>query len=593
MPTVSIAAAVGSAAKREGPSGTTRFTFVVALDEAASSTRSVHWAVHGNGTGFASGADFADGMVPSGIAVLAPGVMSVSVAIDVRGDLLFEADESLTVTLSAPSAGLTQGTSSATAVIENDDVTAQRDAYVVLEGGTLAVPPASGVLFNDGVEGPAVASLRGFAQHGGVALAVDGSFVYVPVAGFTGRDSFTYRAADANGTTGDVEAAIHVVPVVVGATTTLDLLRLTREEQVAAIYVAYLGRAADRAGFDFWLDLLGQAGASRAPAALLADLAGAFGSSDEAMALYPFLADPLAADDTAIAGFLAQVYHNLFARLPDAEGLAYWTGQVRARLAAGEPVGPVLVDIIAGAQNTAAGHDITTLMSKVAVTLHYVEEQRSRGGDWTAGDDLADARALLDGVGGDPRDALGGSVWAEALVQADLQGDGRRPVVISGTGTGTVTEKGGVLNAVAGDATATGELDGESAGGPVDFVPQVGVPVAHGLFSIDADGSWTYVLDDNDAAVQGLNDGDTLVERIGVTTADGTPHTVLVAIEGRNDAAVLSAAVATVSIADAEMAANGTLAISDVDSPATFVAQTATAGIYGTFSIDAAGAWAT
>lgn len=60
MPTVSIAAE--AAARREGPSGTTRFTFVVAVDEAAPSTRSVHWAVRGNGIGFASAADFADGV---------------------------------------------------------------------------------------------------------------------------------------------------------------------------------------------------------------------------------------------------------------------------------------------------------------------------------------------------------------------------------------------------------------------------------------------------------------------------------------------------------------------------------------------------
>ena len=35
----------------------------------------------------------------------------------------------------------------------------------------------------------------------------------------------------------------------------------------------------------------------------------------------------------------------------------------------------------------------------------------------------------------------------------------------------------------------------------------------------------------------------------------------------------------------------GTLTISDVDSPATFVAQAGTVGSYGTFAIDSAGAW--
>src|SRR5207249_1679982 len=41
----------------------------------------------------------------------------------------------------------------------------------------------------------------------------------------------------------------------------------------------------------------------------------------------------------------------------------------------------------------------------------------------------------------------------------------------------------------------------------------------------------------------------------------------------------------------ADISTAGTLTISDVDSPATFVAQAATAGTYGTFAIDAAGAW--
>lgn len=200
----------------------------------------------------------------------------------------------------------------------------------------------------------------------------------MPPAGFRGRDAFTYRASDANGTTGEVEAVILVVPVVVGPATTLDPLRLTLEEQVAAIYVAYLGRAADRAGFDFWLDMLDQASVSRTPAALLADLAGSFRSSEEATALYPLLADPCSGrrGNRRLRG------PDLLESVRPAAGCSgpgLLGGQIRARLVRGEPVGPMPVDIIAGAQNTAAGQDITTLMSKVAVTLHYVEKQRSRG----------------------------------------------------------------------------------------------------------------------------------------------------------------------------------------------------------------------
>ena len=41
----------------------------------------------------------------------------------------------------------------------------------------------------------------------------------------------------------------------------------------------------------------------------------------------------------------------------------------------------------------------------------------------------------------------------------------------------------------------------------------------------------------------------------------------------------------------ADISTSGTLTVSDVDSPASFVAQAATAGSYGTFAIDTAGAW--
>ena len=62
-------------------------------------------------------------------------------------------------------------------------------------------------------------------------------------------------------------------------------------------------------------------------------------------------------------------------------------------------------------------------------------------------------------------------------------------------------------------------------------------------------------------------------------------------INGTNDAAILSSAVVVLAETNAALTTSGTLTISDVDNPATFVAQTATVGTAGTFSIDTAGAW--
>ena len=78
-----------------------------------------------------------------------------------------------------------------------------------------------------------------------------------------------------------------------------------------------------------------------------------------------------------------------------------------------------------------------------------------------------------------------------------------------------------------------------------------------------------------------------------MAAADGTLTSVTIHILGTNDAALLSAATANLTETNlaADISTAGTLTISDVDSPATFVAQAATAGTYGTFAIDAAGAW--
>ncbi len=87
------------------------------------------------------------------------------------------------------------------------------------------------------------------------------------------------------------------------------------------------------------------------------------------------LPNPFGASDAQISTFLDSVYNNLFNRSSDSGGLAYWTGQVRQTLASGKFVGSVLVDIMSGAQDTAAGKDMTTLMGKVAVSIEYVQEQ--------------------------------------------------------------------------------------------------------------------------------------------------------------------------------------------------------------------------
>ncbi len=94
----------------------------------------------------------------------------------------------------------------------NDAPVAVNDSYSTSQGVILNVP-AIGVLANDtDVEGnPLTALLVGGPSNGTATLNANGSFSYVPNAGFNGTDSFSYKAndglADSNVATGSIRVA--------------------------------------------------------------------------------------------------------------------------------------------------------------------------------------------------------------------------------------------------------------------------------------------------------------------------------------------------------------------------------------------------
>ena len=100
--------------------------------------------------------------------------------------------------------------------------------------------------------------------------------------------------------------------------------------------------------------------------------------------------------------------------------------------------------------------------------------------------------------------------------------------------------------------------------------------------------AWSYVAN---SAHNEFVAGTTYTDTFSVSSADGTLTSVTVHILGTNDAAVLSADIVNLTETNAPLTTNGTLTISDVDSPETFQAQSGTAGANGTFTIDAAGNW--
>ena len=142
----------------------------------------------------------------------------------------------------------------------------------------------------------------------------------------------------------------------------------------------------------------------------------------------------------------------------------------------------------------------------------------------------------------------------------------------------------------AADISTSGTLTISDVDSPATFVAQAGTAGSYGTFAIDAAGAWTYTAS---SAHDEFAAGTTYTDTFAVASADGTLTSVTINILGTNDAAVLSADVRnlTETNAAADISTSGTLTISDVDSPATFVAQAGTVGSYGTFAIDAAGAW--
>src|SRR6186997_2101426 len=127
--------AATDASKAEGDSGSTLFTFTVTRSGNTSGASSATYTITGSGANAATAADFSGAALPTGTVSFAPGETSKLVTINVAGDTTAEADEGFTVTLSAPSAGTTITTATATGTILNDEAPAATFVTAINVGG--------------------------------------------------------------------------------------------------------------------------------------------------------------------------------------------------------------------------------------------------------------------------------------------------------------------------------------------------------------------------------------------------------------------------------------------------------------------------
>ena len=142
----------------------------------------------------------------------------------------------------------------------------------------------------------------------------------------------------------------------------------------------------------------------------------------------------------------------------------------------------------------------------------------------------------------------------------------------------------------AADISSSGTLTISDVDSPTTFVAQAGTVGLYGTFAINTAGAWTYTAS---SAHDEFAAGTTYTDTFPVAGSDGTLTSVTINIAGSNDAATLSADVRDLTEANtaAAISSSGTLTITDPDNAASFVAQAGTAGLYGTFAIDTAGAW--
>lgn len=169
------------------------------------------------------------------------------------------------------------------------------------------------------------------------------------------------------------------------------------------------------------------------------------------------------------------------------------------------------------------------------------------------------------------------------------------PTAIGGDAEGTVKED------TAAQTVDTGRLtiNGQNSSSGFNALTKAGV---YGTFTMTANGTWTYTIDNAKAVVQALNEGQKVIENFDVSTKainnycgpDTPSYTKKVVInvlgtdEAPQSAPVITGSTTGSTIEDVTLSSVGKLTVTGDTG---FQAVTAVAGTYGSLSMTAAGNW--
>ena len=194
-----------------------------------------------------------------------------------------------------------------------------------------------------------------------------------------------------------------------------------------------------------------------------------------------------------------------------------------------------------------------------------------------------------------------GGLTSSTQVTITIQGANDAPVGINDSST--AVEAGGVANGTAGsdasgavltndtdvDAGDTKAVSGLTAGVSASVSGSVGANLAgsYGTITLNSDGTYSYSIDNANAAVQALAVGGTLQDifTYTVTDTDGLTSTaqITITVQGANDAPVVVANSLSLSEGQTVVLSSSDLLTADVDTAATGLIYTATNVTHGRF----------
>ncbi|MDP2591606.1 VCBS domain-containing protein [Vibrio splendidus] len=136
--------------------------------------------------------------------------------------------------------------------------------------------------------------------------------------------------------------------------------------------------------------------------------------------------------------------------------------------------------------------------------------------------------------------------------------------------------------------TTSGTLTSTDVDNPDNAFTPDSISGTNGDLTIDATGHWVFTAN---SAFNQLNVGDKVEETFTVSSVDGTPSTIKVAINGTNDAATVSSATVAIDETDKAVTTSGTLTSTDVDNTDNAFTPDSIAGTNGDLNINANGHW--